>query len=241
MIKRIVSVVSIAALLVLSICVPAKAGVYSVNGNDGQQIAQSRDDFDEAELQKFEEENKRLYELGQSVLSQRTGSGQIMALPNFPFYKQNDSQWSDVVMKSANLTIGRSGCCLTSFAMVQKYYGGSDNPEQVNATMGDAACPFQYYRAAELYGYTISTLVMNTTSYSDTVNYVVGALTEGHPVMIGMNTADGSRPHFVVAYGHAYDKIFIKDPIGSADSGIVYLSSYTDNGYHVDNIVVYNN
>lgn len=72
MIKRIVSVVSIAALLVLSICVPAKAGAYSVNGNDGQQIAQSRDDFDEAKLQKFEEENKRLYELGQSVLSQRT-------------------------------------------------------------------------------------------------------------------------------------------------------------------------
>lgn len=144
MIKRIVSVVSIAALLVLSICVPAKAGAYSVNGND--------------------------------------------------------SQWADVIMQKAGLSIGSSGCCLTSFAMVQKYYGGSDNPEQVNAVMGDDACSFQYYRAAERYGYTISALVMNT--------------------------ADGSK---------------IKDPIGSADSGIVYLSSYTDNGYHVDNIVVYSN
>lgn len=195
------------------------------------------DSLENMNLESYVAENERVYELGQHILSQRASS--IAALSSFPRMKQYDSQWANVIMKTANLPIGTSGCCLTSFTMIQKYYGGTHTPADVNTTLGDYACPFWYYIAAEKYNYTISTFVAEQTSYSDTLNYVVGAISEKRPVMIGMSRSDG-KTHYVVAFGYAYENILISDPAGE-DVSTAYLAEYTDNGYIIDRIIIYNN
>jgi hypothetical protein len=45
-----------------------------------------------------------------------------------PFYYQLDTKWKDDVL-GKNRTIGQAGCCVTSLAMVLKYYGRNVNPE----------------------------------------------------------------------------------------------------------------
>lgn len=179
-------------------------------------------------------ENARIYNKGLTLLKTRTST--ILALANFPSLKQSNSQWGNEIMLTRGVTISSQGCCLTSFTMVQQYYGGTQNPSGVNTTMGNYACPFYWYQAETLYNYTLGVFVDSTTSYNNTLAYVVGAINESKPVIIGLINESGGT-HFVVAYGYAYSNILIRDPGG--DNG--YLSDYTNAGYSVYRIAVYSN
>lgn len=182
-------------------------------------------------------ERKRLLELAKKL---KSGTGKqrystIYVLSNFPNLKQGDPAWRDCIMQSLGLTIWDSGCCLTSFTMVQQYYGGTDTPDEVNECLGDAACPFYWEVAKRKYNYEMTKLA-ETVSYEDTLNYVMAAVSEQHPVIIGMDHSSKGQ-HFVVAYGYAYDNIIIMDPAESRN--YLYLGDYMNEGYYINRVVIY--
>lgn len=65
-----------------------------------------------------------------------------------PPYGQTDPRWADDIMRICDLSIGEAGCALTSAAMVFGYYGDTRNPAQLNACLGDYACPIYWQTAA---------------------------------------------------------------------------------------------
>lgn len=154
-------------------------------------------------------------------------------LSNFKNLQQGDSAWKDVVMPKCKEKIGVAGCCLTSFTMIQRYYGGTDDPKQVNAKLGEAACPFQYAVAASKYGYTYN-YVTNSSTLSNPTNYIKGAIDSGNPVLIGMKYSGGT--HFVAAFGYDGDNIIISDP---ASKSYQYLYQYLNIGYSVYQLITY--
>lgn len=186
-------------------------------------------------LEDYEEANRRALELGENLGRMRASS--IMGLSNVPNLKQTNSAWKSCIMQEKGLSIGSSGCCLTSFTIIQQYYGGTDTPDIVNEKMGDDACPFAYRVAEDEYGYDISVLLMEDVSYESTLNYVRAAVSEGNPVLIGMESSSG-KPHFVVAFAYAYDYIIIRDP---ASRDYTYLGDYMDDGYTINRVIVYEN
>lgn len=106
----------------------------------------------------YAEENQRLLELGASIYPEsRATAEKVLSIPRLA---QRDSAWGSVKMMIKNVTIADEGCYLTSFTMVQRYYGGTLNPAGVNTVMGNYACPFYRDIAANRFGYTI-------TSYMD--------------------------------------------------------------------------
>lgn len=218
-----------------------KVYAYAENVADTSDEIFELDSFEGINLDDYAEANQRALELGRSIGKTRESS--IMALSNVPNLKQNDESWKDCIMQKKGLSIGKSGCCLTSFTDIQQYYDGTDTPDIVNERLGDSACIFVYNDAAKEYGYTISVLVMKLetdevpyVSYDDTLSYVKAAVLEKHPVLLGMK-AEG-KTHFVVAFGYAYNYILIRDP---ASNGYSYLNDYTDDGYVVNRIIIYEN
>lgn len=176
-------------------------------------------------------ETERLEKIGENASKKRA----TRVLSNFKNLQQGNSSWKNVVMQSCGKTIGSAGCCLTSFTMIQRYYGGTDDPSQVNAKLGTAACPFVYATAASKYGYTFN-YVTNSSTISSPTNYIKGAINSGNPVLIGMVYSGGT--HFVAAYGYDDNNIIISDPAGR---NYQYLSQYTNNGYTVNRLCTYFN
>ena len=115
----------------------------------------------------YDEINDYLVEHGREVLD-NTRMRSSVTLSGIKRLVQSDSRWSSVVMKTCNKTIGAAGCALTSFTMVRNLLSGTnDTPADVNAKMGDAACPFQWETAEKKYNYTILTKVSNNSGISN--------------------------------------------------------------------------
>lgn len=174
-------------------------------------------------------ETERLEKIGEVASKERA----TRVLSNFKNLQQGNSAWANVVMQTCGKTIGAVGCCLTSFTMIQRYYGGTDDPKQVNTKLGSAACPFQYAVAASKYGYTYN-YVTNSSTLSNPTNYIKGAIDSGNPVLIGMEYSGGT--HFVAAYGYDGDNIIISDP---ASKNYQYLYQYLNIGYRVYRLCTY--
>ncbi len=191
----------VALLLVME--VNSYTCVYAMEEEE-ETVIEILDSTEGLNLEELEVEHQRLLALGRQLKAQ-VGKGRqstIMALPNVPLIKQNDNQWKNEIMLEDGLSIGTHGCCLTSFTMAQQYFGGTDTPRQVNENLGEKACPFYYYDAANEYNYTVTTCIMYEVSYADTLSYVMAAVYEDHPVLIGMEDEDGNT-HFVLAFGYA--------------------------------------
>ena len=195
-------------------------------------------DYDE-DTTNYDEINEYLIRRGREVLNNPMCRSSVR-LSNLKRLVQSDSRWSSVVMQSAGLTIGKSGCCLTSFTMVRNLISNvSETPATVNAAMGNYACDFNWSYAENLYGYTALTKVRNDSGVSNEVARlnVVGAIDEySRPAILGLKTSSGST-HFVVGYGYTSDgDIIICDP---ASRNYTMLSEYFDAGYFVYRIYVY--
>lgn len=191
-------------------------------------------DLDESQ---FTAENKKIEEQGRMVLDniEELGTRGSRYL-NVPYYNQCDSTWGSDIMQTCGRTICGAGCALTSFSMIQRYLGGAHNPHWVNITLGNNACPFQYYAAASAYGFSVYSFNSNTQTNSYVINYCIGNISNNRPVMIGMINSGGGT-HFVVAYGYNNSTIYIKDPAGTFSS----LQSYFNNGWRVNRLCVYRN
>ncbi|MCM1105266.1 MAG: C39 family peptidase [Clostridium sp.] len=178
-------------------------------------------------------ENQRLIELGSSVSSDlRASSQKVLSIPRLA---QGDSAWGSVKMKVDDLTIASAGCYLTSFTMVQRYYGGTLDPAGVNTVMGNYACPFYREIAASRFGYTITSYMDSGLTESNILNYVKGAITENVPVIIAFNKPGGGN-HFVVAKGYMNNVIVISDP---GPQNYTSLAQYFNDGYTLKSVVCF--
>lgn len=187
----------------------------------------------------YDDINDYLIDHGREVLN-NSGKRSSTTLSGIKRLRQSDSRWSSVVMKTCNKTIGSSGCTLTSFTMVRNLLSGTnDTPADVNAKLGNAACPFQWETAKTLYGYTILTKVSDNNGISNErarLN-IVGAIDEySRPAIVGVKNSSGGT-HFVVAHGYTSDgDIIICDP---AERNYTRLSQYYNAGNFVYRIYVY--
>lgn len=138
---------------------------------------------------------------------------------------------------------------MTSFSMITNHYGFNDNPDVVNRKIGDYACPFSYASAGSVYSLSLVGNVHNNVTESYAKSYILGALRNNKPVMVGLYK--GSKTHFVVVNGYleeAYDPgigsygeiyYYIKDP--ESDIAYDYLDQYFKAGWEVNRLKVYGN
>ncbi|MCR5754800.1 MAG: C39 family peptidase [Acetatifactor sp.] len=169
------------------------------------------------------EANLKLRELGKVATRRRANK-----FLDVHHYYQSGQTWSNDKMKTENLTIGSSGCCLTSFAMIQRYLGGSKDPGQVNTALGNSACPFNYSQAAKIFGYKILHQEAKEVSDSSAIDFIAGSIEKGNPVLVGLKKSNGST-HFVCAFGYSGTDVYIHDPASNRDYTHLsqYLGTYT--------------
>lgn len=206
------------------------ASTLTVNATENKELL---DDYSEVNAVSYEEANAEFVKLGEAAQKRRSSK----TLYFKHYYQDGGESWCNDVMQTCNKTIASSGCCLTSFAMIQRYFGGSDNPGEVNTKLGTAACPFNYNTAANKYGYTISGFKNETVSDDYAKSFIIGAITADRPVLVGMHTDTGSGTHFVAAYGYSGNTIYIHDPASNRNYTTLdaYLSSY-----YVNRLVIFN-
>lgn len=149
---------------------------------------------------------------------------------------QTDSRWGDEIMETAGLTIRDAGCILTSFTMVVRYNGFSDNPAQVNNEIGNHACPFHYASAANCYGLSI---YESAGSVSDTsaINFIVAAVANDRPVLVALK--NGSSTHTVLAYGYSGSTIAIHDPETRWATPYSTLNDFFNRGWYVTSLYTF--
>ncbi len=177
----------------------------------------------------FEEVNNAL--VAQGEISRRARATNRLV---FPYdYRQAGQTWSNDIMQTAGHTIGSQGCCLTSFTNIQRFYGGTLNPGEVNSRLGNSACPFNYASAANTFGYSIVNQQYGSVTDSYAISFIVGSIDSVRPVLVGMEYSGGT--HFVTAYGYSGDYIYIRDPAGR----YTFLNDYFDAGYSVHRLYVY--
>ncbi|MDD4643220.1 MAG: C39 family peptidase [Erysipelotrichaceae bacterium] len=155
---------------------------------------------------------------------------------------QNSGSYIGDYMQTCGSTIDNSGCTLTSFTMVSNYANGTNySPGQVNSTLGDYACPFNWSGAASTYGTTHSLIArnLNGLSRSSVEEWLVAQLINDNPVIVGLKLSAGTY-HYVVVYGYYYDGtdiyFYLKNP---TYNGITTLNSYYSAGAVVTRLDIY--
>ena len=152
-----------------------------------------------------------------------------------PRYSQRDSRWSGNNMETCDLTIGGSGCLLTSASMVFRYYGSSKHPGQVNTCMGNSACPWVFADGAGCSDNRATWYGLFSNNYST----FIWSLSEGYPPILEL--VGGGSTHWVVIYavsgsGLQDSDYYIIDPWdGYAKS----LTAYTGNGWSKGRVAIY--
>lgn len=191
----------------------------------------------EADAAKYAKANSELVRYGEQLLSTRTTE---LILPcRVHYYQNNGDRWCSDIMQTEGLSISRAGCAVVSFAMIQRYMGGTADPGEVNSILGNHACLFNYEGAARDFGYTLVNKITESVTQSYVQSFAVGAIGRNMPILLGMKYGvDGT--HFVMAYGYrnlGTPTIYILDP----DHGKNYtqLQQYYDAGYSVHRLITY--
>lgn len=157
------------------------------------------------------------------------------------YYQDN---YSDIMYEDGD-TIAQSGCLVTSLTMAQNFLKGQNkNPSQINASLGNDACPLKWYYAATDLGLTVE-LLQNTSStsyvYDEAINYILQDI----PLIVGFKKwssyANDYTYHYVLAKGFniygSSTTIYINDPLYS--NNYTTLSSYINAGWSVCQIAAY--
>lgn len=220
----------LATLVVATLFASAFTAYAAEDGTVGIQL----DDNTGINPADFEEANEELMRSGHMARMAR--ASKTLSLTHY--YQDGKQSWSNDIMQTCNKTIASAGCCLTSFAMIEQYFGGGDDPGAVNTKMGKSACPFVYATAASKYNLTISNSKHEEVSDSDAIDFIVGAIDAGNPVLVGMKKDGSTSTHFVAAYGYDGSTIYIHDPASGRD--YTTLDQYLKN-YCVNRLYVYTN
>lgn len=124
---------------------------------------------------------------------------------NVPYFSQGDTRWNSMTNPKTGKTIGNSGCGITAFAMVAKFYGVATDPADVFQKNGQDNTG-DFVKLAGIYG-----LKSEQLSNFDKVNQL---LSNKEPVII--YTANkgftGWEKHFIVIAGFDGTNYLINDP-----------------------------
>lgn len=154
-------------------------------------------------------------------------------------YTQGGMPWSNDQLGNSSYTIGSHGCALTSFAMLASLHGSTDDPGDVNSTMGSYAVPFAWDVGESRYNLPTMHYSSSTLSNSDAEGTLAGILENTDVAVVGMKYGSNGT-HFVLARGfrlYTDDlKIDIYDP---GSKGYTELQDYFDDGYTVNRIIFY--
>jgi len=154
-------------------------------------------------------------------------------------YSQNDSKWSEEEMQTCGDTIGKSGCALTSTAMVFTYYGAkSKDPGQLNTCLGNNACPI-------VWSYAATNCSENKAKFKGKYSYklskLVEALEDGYPPLVEIYNPNTDRTHWVVVRkvygkGTSETEFSVNDPW---DGNFKRLSDVTAGDKYGQSIVIF--
>ena len=167
----------------------------------------------------------------------------LSARLNVSLFRQNGQTWSDDVMQTCGQKIGTDGCLLTSFAMINRFFGRTENPGQVNSIMGNQACDWYWGTATARFGFVVHSFREGSPSGSaisvDTVRaHIVGAINTGHPVIV-LYLDDKGRRHHVVAYAYtgSGSSISVLDP--NSLGGFSNINQIVSAGLPIVRIITY--
>lgn len=152
-------------------------------------------------------------------------------------YFQNVEPWKDYEMETCGETIGEKGCALTSFTMLASLHNSTDDPGDVNVTMGDDACDFDWIAGEinynlEQYHYG------NSTLDEEDAEYAIAGILEDDVCVVGMTYSGGTHYVLARAYYMTLNEvgIYIYDP---ASRDYSKLQDYFDDGYVVNRLIYY--
>ena len=137
------------------------------------------------------------------------------------FFSQKDPAWSGDYLGNSQLTIGTSGCALTSLAMVARYFGYDTDPGRLNTSLTAAGgidaegiiCDWSKVNQAS------NQKVKWMGSVPASWGRVDQELNEGYPVICSV-----TRPgwllylHYIVFIGKMGNKYYFLDPLDEAKS-----------------------
>ncbi len=159
-------------------------------------------------------------------------------------YLQSDTEWANDPTACGS-TIGQVGCAITSFAMILKHFNINKDPGDVNADLGEDACPFMFFEAGNEYGLsTVEVYYSDTATLSElnATNRIREQLRVSRPVLVGMKTSSG-KTHFVVAYSYVDMEPGGSPIVSILDPSILYgyttLSQYYNAGWGVYRLYAY--
>lgn len=165
------------------------------------------------------------------------------------YFQSGNQSWSNDYCGNSKVTIAYGGCAITSFAMVENFFGGTSNPGDVNKAMGASAYPnFDWSLAASLYNLNYNykkdlkdysnTMLDKGAAHGTIANYI---REENIPVIVKLTKKNNaSDTHFVVAYGVSPQNaiVYIHDPSYWEDRPTLE-KCYDD--YYVSRTIVYRN
>ena len=135
------------------------------------------------------------------------------------FFSQKDPAWCDDFLGNSQVTIGTSGCALTSLAMVAKYSGYDTDPGRLNASLTGAGgidtegiiCDWSKVEQAS------NGKVKWIGSVPASWNKIDQELKEGYPVICSVTRPGWLRYlHYIVFIGQVGNKYYFLDPLDEA-------------------------
>lgn len=143
-----------------------------------------------------------------------------------PSYKQCDGAWGSDPLGTCSETMCSAGCAVTSTSMVFTYFGGTQDPGELNACLTSNG------------GYASGCLIYwsngcmpNGVSYDGTGGDIDAALASGYPVIAHVTSSQTSM-HFVVIIGNNGGEYQINDPAWN-------YATISDGGYTIEGLRFY--
>jgi hypothetical protein len=153
---------------------------------------------------------------------------------NVERFSQGDSRWAGNAYAGSAFTIQEKGCALACLAMALEYEGITTDPGALNTLLtahNDFVGTSVNWDAATRDA-SSDTLEFHAYRSSDS-QYLSQILSEGYPVIVGVNlNAAGAPTHFVLVIGEERGEFIINDP-GHANSTTLdaYDNNFETRGY----------
>lgn len=133
-------------------------------------------------------------------------------------YSQRNPQWREKKLGNSSLTIGHSGCAITSIAMLLRGHGYAEDPETLNEKMrrsgGFMGASVVWGALTGLYPRAIFKNTVICRDSDAPIAQITTAIQDGQPVLLEVDYSPqaGLQTHWVVAYKRQGQDFLILDP-----------------------------
>ncbi len=133
-------------------------------------------------------------------------------------YSQRNPQWREKKLGNSSLTIGHSGCAITSIAMLLRGHGYAEDPETLNEKMrrsgGFMGASVVWGALAGLYPRAVFKNTVICRDSDAPIAQITTSIQAGQPVLLEVDYSPqaGLQTHWVVAYQRQGQDFLILDP-----------------------------